>query len=90
MSWSWGGVLSDENQLSEHSIRAGCGRIEDNGFSSDKTPPQLQLPPFILEEPILHDSGKRYVLELDTLIDLRGRHICVQTDEGGSYNAIIE
>ena len=47
------------------------------------------FPPFILEEPVPHVSGNRYILEFDTPVDLRGRHVSIQTDEGGSYNAII-
>ena len=47
-------------------------------------------PPYILEAPMIYNPSKnRYEFVLDTPVDLAGRNVSVQTDEGGSYNDII-
>ena len=47
--------------------------------------------PFPLEEPMTFNAAANgYELVFMTAVDLRGRRISIQTDEGGSYNAFVE
>lgn len=48
------------------------------------------FPPFLLEAPMTYNPRKdRYEFKLVTPVDLAGRNVSVQTDEGGSYNEVI-
>ena len=47
--------------------------------------------PFLLEKEVMtfNPGENRYEFEFDTAVNLVGRHISIQTDEGGTYNSII-
>ena len=48
--------------------------------------------PFILEAPMTYNANEdRYEFELSNVgVNLDGRRLSIQTDEGGAYNVIIE
>ena len=47
--------------------------------------------PFILEAPMtFNPSNDRYEFRLNVGVNLDGRRLSIQTDEGGTYNVIIE
>ena len=48
--------------------------------------------PFLLEVEMMmfNADENRHEFEFDTGVDLRGRHLSIQSDHGGTYNAFIE
>ena len=46
--------------------------------------------PFVLEAPMVYASGDSYDFLFSTPVNLLGRRLIIQTDEGGAYNVLID